>query len=165
MYCLKFTSGCTDGSNWPYRDIGQKKKYQQISPNALGDSSDYHSMNCHKSKYQIVVFSPPKHWSKSSDWGSLQKMPKNDFFFKRSFFYKNDQFLLTYVNNKLRNDKNERKKLLSGKFCHFFMCWANRVFYPLNLICIFKLVCPVKKLHGFARSETAIKSKIYVWSF
>ena len=56
----------------------------------------------------------------------------------------------------LNHDVNSGEKRFLSTFDQYTAGSLNAVDGDIDLICIFKFRCPVKKLHGFARSETAL---------
>ena len=91
-------------------------------------------------------------------------MRKIENFFNLNFFHSNHYFFRTAAYIMLNHDVNSGEKRFLSTFDQYTAGSLNAVDGDINLICIFKCRCPVKKLHGSARSETALNLKFSVWA-
>ena len=91
-------------------------------------------------------------------------MRKIENFSNLNFFLSNCYFFTTGGYILLNHDVNNGGKRFLSTFDQYTADSLNAVDGDINLICIFKFRCPVKKLHGFARSETALNLKYSVWA-
>ena len=64
----------------------------------------------------------------------------------------------------LKHDVNKGGKHVLSRFGQYPIASLAPVFDDFNLICIFELTCPVKKLHSSAQSETALNVMFSVWA-
>ena len=91
-------------------------------------------------------------------------MRKIAHFFNLNFFLSNRYFFTAGAYIMLNHDGNSGGKRFLSTFDQYTADSLNAVDGDINLICIFKCRCPVKKLHGSARSETALNLKFSVWA-
>ena len=101
---------------------------------------------------------------KSVNHENRQKVWKNHIFFNLIIFSQNHQICLTNAYNSMDYGLSQGNKQEMHWFYENLMLVHDSVFSDLNLICIFELRCPVKKLHSSAQSEIALKLQFSVWA-